>query len=60
LGRPRAGLFINFVPLSAIVMGYLLLGEPVTVSLAGGAVLVITGVIMTNTASVRMLKRPAL
>jgi len=60
IGPGRAGLFINFVPLSAISMGYVLLNEPVTISLAGGAVLVITGVILTNTASVRMLKRPAL
>jgi drug/metabolite transporter (DMT)-like permease len=60
IGPARAGLFINFVPLSAIFMGYLLLSEPVTISLAGGAALVITGVILTNTASVRMLKRPAL
>jgi len=60
IGPARAGLFINFVPLSAISMGYLLLSEPVTISLAGGAALVITGVILTNTASVRMLKRPAL
>ena len=57
IGPARAGLFINFVPLSAITLGYLLLDEPVTFSLAIGALLVITGVILTNTASVRMLKR---
>ena len=57
IGPARAGLFINFVPLSAILMGYLLLDEPITISLAVGAVLVISGVILTNMASVRMLKR---
>jgi len=58
IGPARAGLFINFVPLSAITLGYLLLDEPVTLSLALGALLVITGVILTNAASVRMLRRP--
>jgi len=57
IGPARAGLFINFVPLSAITLGYLLLGEPITISLMIGAALVISGVILTNTASVRMLKR---
>jgi drug/metabolite transporter (DMT)-like permease len=59
IGPARAGLFINFVPLSAICMGFLLLHEPVTISLAVGAALVISGVILTNTASVRLLKRQA-
>jgi drug/metabolite transporter (DMT)-like permease len=58
IGPARAGLFINFVPLSAITLGYLLLDESITFSLAIGAALVITGVILTNTASVRLLKRP--
>ncbi|MCG6911578.1 MAG: DMT family transporter [Deltaproteobacteria bacterium] len=56
IGPARAGLFINFVPLSAIVMGYLILGEAVTISLAAGAALVISGVVLTNTASVRLPK----
>lgn len=59
IGPARAGLFINFVPLSAITLGFLLLDEPVTYALATGALLVVTGVILTNTASVRLLKRPA-
>ncbi len=57
LGPARAGLFINFVPLSAITLGYLLLDEPVTFSLLFGAALVVSGVILTNTASVRVLKK---
>lgn len=59
IGPARAGLFINFVPLSAITLGYLLLDEPITYSLAVGAALVITGVILTNSASVRLLKKAA-
>jgi len=57
IGPARAGLFINFVPLSAITLGYLLLDEPVTFWLLFGAVLVIAGVILTNAASVRVLKK---
>ena len=57
IGPARAGLFINFVPLSAITLGYLLLDEPVTFSLLFGAALVVSGVILTNTASVRVLKK---
>ena len=60
IGPARAGLFINFVPLSAIIMGFLLLGETVTASLAIGAVLVVSGVILTNAASVRPQKRPVI
>jgi drug/metabolite transporter (DMT)-like permease len=48
IGPTRAGLFINFVPVSAICLAWLLLGEPVTLSLLTGAVFVGTGVYMTN------------
>ncbi|MEJ2038959.1 MAG: DMT family transporter, partial [Desulfosarcinaceae bacterium] len=36
IGPTRAGLFINFVPLSAIVMAHVILREPITWSLAAG------------------------
>jgi drug/metabolite transporter (DMT)-like permease len=48
IGPSRASLFINFVPISAIVLAYVVLGEPVTLSLAAGAVFVATGVYLTN------------
>jgi drug/metabolite transporter (DMT)-like permease len=48
IGPTRAGLFINFVPISAVVLGFLLLREPMTWSLAVGAVLVLGGVYLTN------------
>lgn len=48
VGPVRAGLFINFVPIFAMVLGFLILHERITVSLAVGAVLVISGVYMTN------------
>ena len=48
IGPTRAGLFINFVPLSAIILAFLILNESITWSLAAGTVLVIAGVYLTN------------
>ena len=48
IGPTRAGLFINIVPISAVIMAFFLLGEPVTVSLFFGTLLVVTGVVLTN------------
>lgn len=48
IGPMKAGIFINFVPISAIVMSYLLLKEPITLSLMIGALFVIGGVYLTN------------
>jgi drug/metabolite transporter (DMT)-like permease len=48
IGTTRAGLFINFVPISAVILAFLLLWEPITWSLAVGAVLVLSGVYLTN------------
>lgn len=48
IGTTRAGLFINFVPISAVILGVLLLQEPITWSLALGAALVLGGVYLTN------------
>jgi drug/metabolite transporter (DMT)-like permease len=48
LGPTRAGQFINFVPICAIVLAFFILGEPVTLSLLVGAALVISGVYLTN------------
>jgi len=49
IGASRASLFINFVPISAILLAFFILNEPITLSLLAGAVFVSTGVIMTNT-----------
>lgn len=48
IGPLRAGLFINFVPASAIILAFLILSEPVTASLLIGAGLVVTGVCLTS------------
>jgi len=48
IGAARAGIFINLVPVSSIVLACLILDETLDASLAAGAVLVISGVYLTN------------
>ncbi|MFH1124156.1 MAG: DMT family transporter [Pseudomonadota bacterium] len=48
LGPTKAGQFINFVPISAIIFAFLILGEPITLSLLVGTVFVVCGVYLTN------------
>ena len=48
LGPGRASVFINFVPLFAILAGYVLLSEPVHPTLLFGAALVCSGAYVTN------------
>ena len=48
IGAVRAGVFINFVPLFAMLFGFLLLNEPLTTGLLQGGALVITGAWITN------------
>lgn len=49
IGPTRAGQFINFVPISAIVLAFFILGEPITGSLLVGSLFVISGVYLANT-----------
>lgn len=48
IGATRASLFINLVPISAIFLGFLLLGETITLSLLAGTILVLSGVYLTT------------
>ena len=48
IGTTRAGLFINFVPVFAVSLAFLVLREPVTASLGVGGLLVLAGVYLTN------------
>ena len=48
IGPVRAGIFINFVPISAVLLGFVLLDEPITISLVAGTVLVSSGVYLTT------------
>jgi drug/metabolite transporter (DMT)-like permease len=51
VGPTKASIFINFVPISGVVLAFLTLGEPLTPSLLLGTILVSTGVYATNSAS---------
>lgn len=48
IGAMKSSVFINFVPVSAIIFSYFMLNEPVGKSLLIGAALVISGVFFTN------------
>jgi len=48
LGPPRAGVFINIVPISSAFLGFVLLHETIDTSLVLGAVLTLSGVCITN------------
>jgi drug/metabolite transporter (DMT)-like permease len=54
IGPMKASVFINFVPVSAIVLASLILKEQITVSMVLGTMLVITGVYLTNASGVFM------
>jgi drug/metabolite transporter (DMT)-like permease len=48
LGPARAAIFVNLVPVAAITLGVLLLGERITLPMIAGAMLVIAGVWIIN------------
>jgi drug/metabolite transporter (DMT)-like permease len=53
IGPSRAAVFINFVPVSAVLFGWLILSETLTRSLLTGGALVVVGVFLTNRAGGR-------
>ncbi len=48
IGPVRAAIFINFVPVSAILISWLFLNESITPSLIFGGFFILTGVFLTN------------
>ncbi|MEJ5242971.1 MAG: DMT family transporter [Desulfomicrobiaceae bacterium] len=48
VGAPRAGVFINLVPVCAVLLAWMLLGEPIDSSLVVGGILVLCGVRLAN------------
>jgi drug/metabolite transporter (DMT)-like permease len=48
IGPTKASLFINFVPISAVILAFIVLKEPLTKSLLTGTVLVSLGVYLTH------------
>jgi len=53
IGPMKAGIFINFVPISAIILSFFILKESLTFSLVLGAVFVIAGVYLTNAVTLK-------
>ncbi len=51
IGATKASQFINFVPISALLLAFFILGEPITLSLAVGTLVVCFGVYLTNRTS---------
>jgi drug/metabolite transporter (DMT)-like permease len=49
IGPVTASQFINFVPVSAVLLAFFLLDEPITISLLAGAGFIISGVFLMNT-----------
>jgi drug/metabolite transporter (DMT)-like permease len=49
IGAARASVFINLVPVAGVFLGWLLLKESINVSILAGAILVVSGVYLTNT-----------
>lgn len=58
IGATRSGAFINLVPVSAVLLGALLLGERLDVSVLAGGALVIAGVVITNRAGAKPAAGP--
>ncbi len=48
IGPSRAAVFINFVPVNGVLLATVILGEPLTLSLMTGGVLVVTGSYLAN------------
>lgn len=55
IGATRAAAFINLVPLCAVLLGALLLGERIGLAALVGGVIVVAGVTLTNRASARLV-----
>lgn len=59
IGPTKASLYINFVPVSAVLLASILLGEPLTASLLTGTIFVSLGVYLTRgNYGGRILKHP--
>jgi drug/metabolite transporter (DMT)-like permease len=56
IGPMRASVFINFVPVSAIILSFFMLNEPITPSLLVGGAMVIIGVYFTNASNLIVQK----
>jgi drug/metabolite transporter (DMT)-like permease len=51
IGPTKTATFVNFVPISGVLLAFFILTEPITLSLVTGTILVSSGVYLTNTAT---------
>lgn len=52
IGPAKASVFINFVPVSAIILSFFILNESISLSLLSGGIMVISGVYLTNASTI--------
>ncbi|MCK4708636.1 MAG: DMT family transporter, partial [Gammaproteobacteria bacterium] len=57
IGAAQGAVFVFFVPVSAIILGYLWLDESITMSLLLGAILILSGVALVNKKITRPLTK---
>jgi drug/metabolite transporter (DMT)-like permease len=57
IGPMKASIYINFVPISAIIFAFFILDEPITSSLLIGTFCVIAGVYLTNFTAFRFIRK---
>ncbi len=48
LGTSRAGIFINIVPISSVLLAFIILGEPIDSTVITGTILVTIGIYLAN------------
>lgn len=57
IGPSRAGIFVNLIPVSALILSALILGEPIGLRELSGIGLILAGVGLVNRRSAREIKR---
>jgi drug/metabolite transporter (DMT)-like permease len=57
IGPSRAGVFVNLIPVSALVLSALVLGERIGLRELGGILLILTGVWLVNRQSAQQARR---
>ncbi|OME93764.1 MULTISPECIES: DMT family transporter [Paenibacillus] len=58
VGAAKASLFLNLQPFVAMVLGYITLGTPVSLTQVGGSVLIICGVVLATLQGYKTRKTP--
>lgn len=56
VGAAKASVFLNLQPFVAMVLGYLMLGTPVTLTQIGGSILIVCGVVLATLSGLQRKK----